>query len=196
MTNQASNIDHGSGFQYSKVTNQTEEEISNKLNDFYSIKMNQMVTLSDVLELPDTTNKSYLILLTVNTEQNGVKIPQSEVSNTTQELVGLSFLKKDYGKVYIKPENFFDKLIDLFAHGDIDFENDPEFSKKYYVVASDEHKLRQTVSTAFLKTVGHFDGLEIEIMGKELLVRIYKPISPKIADTISQFLTEINNGEN
>lgn len=43
----------------------------------------------------------------------------------------------------LTPENFLHKVGHLFGHRDIDFENEPEFSKAYLLKGSDEDRVRQ-----------------------------------------------------
>jgi len=185
-----------SGILFSKVNPETEEKISKILSEFQLLRFYPFITLADAVEIAGNNHKSYLLLLTLNSSETNVFMPQDKQMITNQQLFGLAFLRKDYGKVYIKPETFSDKFIDLFARGDIDFEDDPVFSKKYYVVARDKHQLRQNMSISFRQVMKKFDDLEIEIQGNHLLVRKDMSENQLNASDIAVFLTEINNGEN
>ncbi len=112
------------------------------------------------------------------------------------EIIGLVTLRKDYGQVLIRPETIADKISEVFIHTDIDFDIDDEFSRKYYVDAGDEDKLRLKISPGFLNVFRNYDGLEAEINGNIMMVRFRKPFTIETGLSIAGFLTEINDGEN
>ncbi len=182
--------------QIREVSSNEEEKVKNLISCFDSINQYHLVVLSDVIEVRKDQNNSFLSLLSFTYSFKPIKSPQNVSNLVEYEIVGMAILQKDYGRVLIRPENIEDEIIDLFVHVDIDFEIDKVFSKKYYVVASDETKLRKNITASFLKTVENFDGLEIEINGNVLMVRLKKQFSQESGKIISDFVTEINNGQN
>jgi len=173
-----------------------EEHLQKLISRFDSLIDYSQVVLYDSAEIKKNQNTSFLALLSLTFKYKGVRSPQVESSLSEYEIIGLAKLKKDYGRVLIRPETTMDKISDLFVHTDIDFDFDKEFSRKYYLAANDEVKLRKNITAGFLETVKHYSGLEIEIDGNVLTARLRKPFSPEGGKTIANFITEINDGRN
>lgn len=170
------------------------EHIRNIVSSFESFNDYSLVVLSNAVEIKKNQNISFLVLLSITYRTKSIRIPQNETSFTEYELFGLAKLKRDYGRVLIRPEAISDKISDLFMKVDIDFDFDPDFSKKYFVVSDDESKVRNSISKRFLETVRGFNDLEIEIAGSILLVRLRKPFTPENSKVITDFITAINDG--
>jgi len=177
--------------------NESEEEmIVKNISCFNSFENYSLALLSEAVEITINGNSSYLLLLNLQTTIKGVRIPQYESTISDYELIGLAVLKKKYGRVLIKPETLEDKINDLFSHVEIDFDFDKEFSKKYYVIATNESLFRNSISTQFIETIRDVKGLEIEINDNILIVRLRKQFTPENGEIIATFLTGINNGHN
>jgi hypothetical protein len=179
-----------------KLRESEEENIVNIISGFNSVVNYSLVLLSEAVEIKKNEITSYLLLLNLNSTIKGTKLPQSETIISEYELIGVAVLRKNYGQVSIRPETIEDKLNDLFTHTDIDFDFDKEFSKKYYVNATNEALFRMNISAHFLETIRQIDGLEIEIDGKTLIARLRKQFTPENAEIIAKLITELNNGRN
>jgi hypothetical protein len=44
-------------------------------------------------------------------------------------------LEKDYGRILIREENVFDKILEILIKTEIDFKDDKEFSNRFFVLA-------------------------------------------------------------
>lgn len=183
-------------FQFSIVSNNEEAKIRNKISQFETLKTYSMVVLSETICLRNNQSNSYLSLLSISNTYKNIKSPQLESSFTEQEIIGFATLKNDYGKVLIRPETIADKINELIYKLEIDFEFDKEFSRKYYVLTNNEEKLRKNISAEFLSITRKYKGLEIEIEGNSLLVRLKKQFTIETGEIIANFITEINNGKN
>jgi len=172
------------------------ENIENIISRFDSLNNYSLVVLSDVVEVKKNQNGSYLLLLSLTYGYKGIKTPQNESRFSEYELFGIAILRRDYGRVLIRPETISDKINDLFLNLDIDFDFDKEFSKKYFVVTNDESKVRNCISKSFLETVRGYSGLEIELDSNILLVRLRKSFTPENGEIITNFITAINDGYN
>ncbi len=183
-------------YQMTEIPAAEEECINNIAGCFDSFKSYSMVVLSSLIGLFNHGKKSWLALLSITQTTKGIRIPQHQSQLTEYELIGLAILNRDYGKVFIRPETLADKISELFDQAEIDFESEPEFSSKYYLLADNEERLRKTISPHFLRTISKYDDLEIEIQGKALVVRLRKVFTPEIGKQIAEFVGEINDGEN
>lgn len=180
-----------------KIPKHQEERIQNDLSRFDTLKEYQQVFIHDGIELKKDQNKSLLVTLSINSIVEVKHQHHIVRENLTEfEFVGLVTLKKDYGRVYIRPETMADKFIELIKPAEVDFDIDKAFSRNYFVLTNDERKLRQQVTADFLSAINKHKGLEIEIDRNTLMVRLRQRVSLKAAQTISEFLTDINNGEN
>lgn len=178
------------------ATEPEEEMVQNHLSSFDSYQEYTMVVISETVKLVKNQNQSFLSLLNINYTFKESKIPQNTHENCVYEVIGLAELRKDYGRALIRPETIADKIAEVFKHVELDFENDKEFSRKYYVLSNNESKFRMQVTTQFLNCIAKFDNLEIEINGTVLIVRTRKPFSSEIAKSLADFLVEINDGLN
>ena len=179
-----------------RLTESEEDMIVNNLSTFDTFENYSLAVLSEAVEIIKNGNSSYLLLLNLQTTIKGTRIPQNESTISDYELIGLAVLKKKYGRVLIKPETLEDKINDLFSHVDIDFDFDKEFSKKYYVIATNESLFRNSISTQFIETIREVKGLEIELNDNIFIVRLRKQFTPENGEIIAKFLTVMNNGRN
>jgi hypothetical protein len=73
----------------------------------------------------------------------------------------------------LRPEGFFDKVGDFFVHRDIDFESNPEFSRRYLLRGPEPEKIRALFSPALLSFFEGFaaeDKWHVEGNGTSLLL--------------------------
>lgn len=179
------------GYNLTEATGPEEERIGEMLSGFATFKMYTSYRLVEAVSMTRGHERAYLCLLALTDTIKQARSPLAERHITDLELHGLAFLKKDYGRMYIKPETFTDKLLDLLTRSDVDFDFDPEFSRKYYVVSNDKDSLRYKITPRFLQTIRKYDGLEIEIEGKALIVRLAKPFSVETGMQIAGFVADI-----
>jgi hypothetical protein len=183
-------------YQFRELSATEEKNIQKLISHFDSLNNYSSVILSDSVEIKKYQNISFLVLLSIKITYKEIRTPQNERSFLEYELIGFTILHKDYGRILIRPETIVDKISDLFVHTDLDFDFDKDFSKKYYLAANDEKRARKNISANFLETIRHYNGLEIELDGNILMVRLRKPFSQETGEIIANFLTEINNGYN
>lgn len=180
-----------------RVSKSQETKIYKNILSFDSFKVYKQLFLINAFELSEGNHKSHISIVSINSLVETVYRHQIRRENLTEwEFVGLTTLKKDYGRVYIRPENISDKINELFNKVEVDFAIDKEFSRKYYCLTSDDQKLRNQVTIAFLLAIRKHHELEIEIIGRILMVRLCRRISVKSAQTIADFLMEKNDGVN
>jgi hypothetical protein len=178
------------------ATDAEEAMVQNHLSSFDSYQEYTMIVISETVKLVKNHNQYFLSLLNMNYSFKGGKTPQNSQEECVYEVIGLTELRKDYGRVLIRPETIADKIAEIFEHVELDFNTDKEFSRKYYVLSNNESKFRMQVTTPFLNCIAKFDNLEIEINGTILIVRTRKPFSYEITKLIADFISEINDGLN
>ena len=77
-------------------------------------------------------------------------------------------LGADLGEVIVRPERIIDKVMEWVTPIEIDFDEHREFSRKYYVLSTDEEKLRKATTFEFLDAIARRDDLCVEVVGTTL----------------------------
>ena len=71
----------------------------------------------------------------------------------------------------LRPENFFDRIGDAIVHNDIDFDSNPEFSRRYLLKSPDEAGARRLFTPSLLTYLEQFQTIWcIEGTGSTLVV--------------------------
>jgi hypothetical protein len=71
----------------------------------------------------------------------------------------------------LRPENFFDRIGDAIVHSDIDFDSNPEFSKRYLLKSPDEAGTRRLFNPSLLTYLEQFQtNWCIEGTGSTLII--------------------------
>lgn len=102
--------------------------------------------------------------------------------------------KQDYGHLLIRPENLTDKLIELINPAEVDFDDDPFFSKKFYVLSEDPFKTQMMLNSKFRELVKKIPKRDfiIEIRGKQLVITNQKVINPEDVGNFADFLSSLS----
>ena len=111
------------------------------------------------------------------------------------QFMGLSMLKKDPGHVFIRPETISDKIVEVFSSGELDFEENPKFSSKYYLLSDNGEQTRKYLDYNFLNAVFELDNVYIEIFEKILLVKFKRKLHKKDVLAIIGFLKNLNKSK-
>jgi hypothetical protein len=89
----------------------------------------------------------------------------------------------------LRPENFLDRIGDAIVHNDIDFDSNPEFSKRYLLKSPDEAGTRRIFTPSLLTYLEQFEtNWCVEATGPTLIVyHGGRPVSPS---DVSAFFEE------
>ncbi|HEU4471926.1 MAG TPA: hypothetical protein VFR58_12620 [Flavisolibacter sp.] len=81
-------------------------------------------------------------------------------------------LPKAFGHTIIKRETIMNKIMELFQPLEIDFEDDRDFSREFYVLAKDKDKARELMTRRFRDAVREIKGADpyIECLNDYMLV--------------------------
>lgn len=83
-------------------------------------------------------------------------ISNGKSSSTYTQTVAAFAPERSFPLFELRPEGFFDRVGDVFTHSDIDFDSNPEFSRRYMLRGEDREKV-QALFTPSLLTF--FEGL-------------------------------------
>jgi len=105
----------------------------------------------------------------------------------------LAYLKKDFGRVMIRPETLVDKLIELVHPVELDFDDDKAFSDTFYVLVNDRWKADMAIDRNFRNVVmdmRHEDVL-IEVIDHTLIIGHSRPVSPDASVQLAEFVVRL-----
>jgi len=112
--------------------NQEEAWIQQVLNNSDMFGNLNFAVIGDAVRVNDAARPSWLVLLNISYTDVPARSPYSATEYFIQEMISITALDQDFGKVYMRPESLGDKINDLFAKVDIDFTMYPKLSKKYF----------------------------------------------------------------
>lgn len=98
-------------------------------------------------------------------------------------------LKKDFGKAFIRPETFGDKVFEVLIRQEVDFENHKAFSDKYYFYTEEENeaRIRKLANQGFLDTIYRYDDLVIQIVGRRMMVKRLRRVTEADCHELATF---------
>ena len=107
----------------------------------------------------------------------------------------LAYLKRDFGRVKIRPETLTDKIIELVHPVELDFAEDKPFSDTFYVLVNDHQKAVSAIDRNFRNAVMDVreDDFVIEIVEHTLVIGNRKPISPQRAIHLAEFVERLTS---
>ena len=105
----------------------------------------------------------------------------------------LAYLKKDFGRIVIRPETLRDKLIELIHPLELDFDDDKAFSDTFYVIVSDVQKAKVCMDRKFRNAVMDIrdNDFMIEIVNHTLIIGSHHPMQPEKAIEIADFVNQL-----
>jgi len=88
----------------------------------------------------------------------------------------------------LTPEDFFHRVAQMFGYQDIDFEENPTFSKRYLLRGPDEEAIRRAFRTEVLEYFAENWGWSVEVQRGQLLV--YRAANLCDPDKCPEFVAE------
>ncbi|MEO6148575.1 MAG: hypothetical protein ABIP28_00360 [Mucilaginibacter sp.] len=162
-----------------------------QLDSFEAFKNYDEVILRDSYVIKGFTDSNYLLL--VETYKK-IVWQSGEVDELREyHIWALAYLKKDLGKIRIRPETFRDKMVELITPIEIDFKDDKAFSDAFYVVANDYQKAVNGITQDFRKAVMAVKepNILIEVNNHALIIGSTKGVSPEKTVCLADFVTKL-----
>ncbi len=176
-----------------KLNISEENKLIKRLLQFSTLNEYDKISLIDAYKFHSLQNNSNLALLTFNYHDVTIGNHGPRVTkNIYCELIGLTSLNYNIGHVLIKPETVIEKLIELINPVEVDFKENKEFSSNYYVLASDEKRLRENIDIQLLEHINKHKELYVEIINGMVLIRTLKPVDSDSIKTVVELIDDIN----
>lgn len=167
-------------------------QINFHLEDFEAFRNCIEINLRASYVMKHERSDSYLLFLETRHK------PLAEKDEVSEDFYlyhtwALAYLKKDFGRVVIRPETLRDKIIELIHPIELDFSEDRAFSNMFYVIVSDVQKAQSGMDRNFRNAVMDIrdNDFIIEIVNHTLIIGSHHPISPNKATHIAEFVNRL-----
>jgi hypothetical protein len=97
----------------------------------------------------------------------------------------------DMGRVFMRPERLGDKFAEWFKKREVDFDEHALFSSKYYVLATDEAKLRREATRCFLDAIARYNDMVIEIVNGTFYAMLPRVVNETDARRLAQLSFDV-----
>lgn len=165
-----------------------------QLRQFESFRRYQSVEVKGSFAIKGKSDCYVLFVEMQCPAENHGSIPSSStVYRTVYETWALAYLKKDFGRVLIRPETLADKILELVHPVEIDFKEDKAFSDTFYVLANDFDKANAAIDRSFRNAVMDIrhDNFVLEIVDHTLVVGDRKPVAPENSIRLAEFVSRV-----
>ena len=145
-------------------------DFSCNLHPFASFENNEILDPGPFIKISHPHDPFHLGFFQVGIFGSRGKYPRGNIVEF--QSWGILKLTRDYGHILIKPKTMLDKIHELIHPIELDFEDDIEFSKKFYVLAEYKAKANLYLTPSFrnhIKTI-QSSGLIIEIIDNTLII--------------------------
>jgi len=161
-----------------------------RLEDFELCRQYLGVSVRNSFVLKHPGNDAYMLFVDTDPKP-GIKT--SEVIHNRHQVWGLAYLKKDFGRVMIRPETIADKLMELVHPIELDFKEDKAFSDTFYVLVDDHYKAVNAIDRNFRNAVMDVRETDmiIEIVNHTLLIVNRHPADAAKALHIAEFVSRL-----
>lgn len=168
-------------------------DIDFHLPDFEVFKGNTEVNLKGSFVIKNSRTDCYILFVEVyDVQRRGTKYPHN-AGYYEYQTWALAYLKKDFGRVLIRPETLVDKLIELVHPVELDFEDDKAFSDTFYVLVNDRWKADIAMDRNFRNVVMDMrhEHVVIEIIDHTLIIGHGRPVSPDASLQLAEFVVRL-----
>lgn len=165
-------------------------EIDFHLEQFELFKHYLDVKVRDSFVIKHENNDSYVLFV----ENQSRNLGKGSISGACEyQTWALAYLKHDFGRVLIRRETLADKIIELIHPVELDFAEDKAFSDTFYVLINDYEKAVTGMNRNFRNVVMDVreDDFVIEIVEHTLIIGNRKPVSPKKAIYMAEFVSRL-----
>ncbi len=146
---------------------------------------------SDIKILSSINFNNKFKILIINIEHHFIGGRYGNSIHNENQILGVKMLEKDYGRILIREENVFDKILEVFNKTEIDFKDDKEFSNRFFVIAEEENKAKQFLNSEVRENFTSIPKKEnfcIEVFNNELIISNKKTLNRINFNQIINFL--------
>jgi hypothetical protein len=165
-----------------------------KLKEFDAFSNYPNATIGGTLLINHPERGCYLTYVKVNTIIKTGRGPGAGISYYKYQLWASVTLRNDFGRVIIRRETFVDKILNLVHPVELHFKDDSTFSNRFYVVANDQEKATQAMTSNFRAAIMNIqlNDFIIEIVNSTLIVGSNQLITPAQVVYLADFANKLS----
>lgn len=114
-----------------------------------------------------------------------------DLNNSELQIVAIKSLNKSYGNLLIRPETLQDKVIELIISSEIDLEDYPSFSAKYYFVAESESSAYSFATQKRISLIERQKEIVIHVKDDFLIAKYCRSLTDEDFNSMIEFISEI-----
>ncbi|MCO5934438.1 hypothetical protein NAF17_02705 [Mucilaginibacter sp. RB4R14] len=162
-----------------------------QLEQFEVLNHHQAVNIRDTFAIKNTCGDSYLLFVDMDTEDTPPKGHKTLI--TEYQPWALAYLKRDFGRVFIRTETIIDKIREIIFPIELDFKEDKPFSDRYYVLTDDKRKAEYAMTQEFRDAMMAIKEIDfvVEIFEHTLIIGNRKPITPEHTLYLADFVARL-----
>lgn len=178
------------------------DEIVSNLSNDYNLSFDNKPTFNfkkfetfqhylDIKTLSSINFNNQFKILIINIEHHFIGGRHGDSIHNENQILGIKMLEKDYGRILIREENVFDKILEILIKTEIDFKDDKEFSNRFLVLADNEYNAKQFLNSEVRKNFNSIpkkENFTIEIFNNELIISNKKTFNKINFNQIINFL--------
>lgn len=162
------------------------------LEDFEAFRHYDEISVRDSYVIKNTFSDCYILLVDTYQKARFTK-GAGFADHRGYQVWALAYLKKDFGRVMIRPETLTDKIIELIHPIELDFEEDKAFSDTFYVLVNDRQKAAMAIDRSFRNVVMDVreQDFVIEVINHRLIIGSRNTITPENAIHMAEFVVRV-----
>ena len=170
-----------------RYTTSIENELNVQFENFELFKVYFKTVYYDAAFIHENYGKGYIVPIQIQNTYNSKWIEH--------QLWGVVKLPRSFGHVFIKRENFRDRLLELFQPLELNFPDDAEFCKRFYILVKDINKGSSLLNTNFKELLMklHSKEIQLEILNDVLIIGNSKSLGNEGFIEIAEFVREVCN---
>jgi len=164
------------------------------LPDFEVFRNCENVNLRGSFVIKNAQTDCYILFVEVHQKHKSKSLSHPVVHDYYEyHTWALAYLKKDFGRVLIRPETLADKIIELVHPVELDFKEDKAFSDTWYVLTNDRWKAEAAMERNFRNAVMdvRHDHVVIEIIDHTLIIGHNRPALPDASLQLAEFVVRL-----
>jgi hypothetical protein len=162
------------------------------LKDFDVFRNYTDITIGGTLLINHPESGCYLAFVKLRTTIENGRGPV--ISYYKYQIWAITTLRSDFGRVIIRRETFVDKILNMVHPVQLQFKDDPAFSKQFYVVANDIEKANAAITMPFRQAIRDIklDDFIIEIVGSTLIIGNVQLVNPEQTVYLADFASKLS----
>ena len=169
-------------------------DIDFHLENFEVFRECDHVNIRGSYVIKNARTNCYVLFVEIHTikKSGRSRMPQL-VHDYKYQIWALAYMKKDFGRVLIRPETLADKIIELVLPVELDFDDDKAFSDTFYVLANDRWKADIGMDRNFRNVVMDMrhEDVMIEIIDHTLIIGHSELVSPERSAQLAEFVVRL-----